>query len=160
MQFWAELGTALHRTIRHGRLSIDELAREMGVSTNLLYQNASYYVTGQGKPPTLETVLMVIDRQRAWKVLKIIARRFGYILVKIRGRQAGTNSVEALVSLHSHYLTVTERFSRYIRKGETERLKLLDALHETMAYEMSLTRRLRCDPEQLELFDRYETQPI
>ncbi len=153
MNFWAELGLALRQAIRQGRLSIDELAREMGVSTNLLYQNANYYVTGQGKPPTLETALMVIDRQRSWKILKLIARRFGYALVKVRGRKAAEDGPEALVKLHKRYLTVTERYSRFVRAGESERKGLMEALHESMEYEMSVTRRLAGDPGQLELFN-------
>lgn len=155
MQFWAELGSLFQQAIRQGRgLDINRLSEEIKVSSNLLYKNATYFQNGCGISPTLENTILIMDRQRDYRILKLVCRRFGYFCIKqLPYPKNNETHIERLFQLHARYVTVTGLFTGYIKTPLKETLnKIILALDDSVCYEQSLLRALRVQNGQLDLF--------
>jgi hypothetical protein len=156
MNFWAELGKQVSQTIRQGRLPIDELSDEVNVSTNLLYQNAQYFIDFGGKSPTLETIILCMDRQKDFKILKLICRRFNFNCSKnLAYPKNHETNLERFYELQKRYMKITGLFAQLIKNPIDEIInKIAVAIDECINYELAILRSLRVQSGQLELFEK------
>jgi hypothetical protein len=156
MNFWAELGKQISQTIRQGRLLINELSDEIGVSDNLLYQNAKYFCDFGGKSPTLENIILCMDRQKDFKILKLICRRFNFTCSKnLAYPKNHETNLERFYELQKRYMAITGLFAQLIKNPIDEIInKIAAAIDECINYEMAILRSLRMQSGQLELFEK------
>ena len=146
-----DLKSLLYMTIHGAKLSVPEIADDIGVSTSLLYR---YALEGEsGAPIPAERIIPLMKATKDYRILQHLASRCGFALVHLKRASVMKSKDPAVVN------QIQARFSRIIadfctfteHASEAETLALLDQIDAHLSDMVGMRRAVR-DFKQGDLF--------
>jgi hypothetical protein len=144
--FWG-LTSAIRSTIHDSNVSVDEIAKKLTRSPNLIYK---YGMDGSGAvalPAALITPLIKATKNAL--MLKVLARENGFILIR---EPRGSLSKKDRIELASEVQLQCNGLVNLIIKNDTDKTPVINDLQKFIEHLAGVKRTLLKDVGQIDLF--------
>jgi len=141
------IAAAIYETIHKSKLSIDELADEIGCSPSLLYKISNINEPVELK---LSRLIPLMRATKNYSILKHLAHRSGFILVKVpRARKMQQDDLAQCSLVMAEFQAA---LARYV-KGEIAADEVHGAVDQALTTVASAKKMIEADTPQGDLFD-------